>query len=290
MLKDLTPEARINGRLAQPRRALRAQHRAHALAFDPRAHIRALRIDTQTAAVRRERLHIKEPQPLTLQDALYRVKREIRVVLMIDGVELRLLKERLQVRELERHHPRWLEQEAEACDEVIDVGHMGEDVIAEREVHAAAQELDAPWASGPGEDPNRLHEQLKIVMQDLVGIFRTDADLGAALAQLGELRRRWSSVRVSGSRAYNPSWDLVFELRNMLIVSEAVTRAARMRTESRGAHSRLDHPATDSGWQRRSVVVTARGGEMRVETTHTVPIPEALQALLVGASGQEGRA
>ena len=82
-------------------------------------------------------------------------------------------------------------------------------------------------------------------MQSRVGIFREASDLKEALRELEDLRRRWSAVCVDGGRAYNPGWNLVFELGSLLTVSEAVARSALQRTESRGAHSRLDYPDPD---------------------------------------------
>ena len=103
-------------------------------------------------------------------------------------------------------------------------------------------------------------------MQRSWGIFRVEADLDEALEGLAALRARWANIAVKGGRAYNPGWNLVFELRAMLIVSEAITRSARQRTESRGAHSRIDHPdADDKHWgQRNSVVALAGDGTMAV--------------------------
>jgi succinate dehydrogenase / fumarate reductase flavoprotein subunit len=123
-----------------------------------------------------------------------------------------------------------------------------------------------------------------------VGIFRVESDLDDALARLGRLRERWPSVTAPGDRVYNPGMDLVFELRNMLVVSEAVTRAARLRTESRGAHSRLDFPATDPGWETLNVVVGPQDGGMGVRTVPTVPIPDELRSLLVMVGSKESRA
>jgi succinate dehydrogenase / fumarate reductase flavoprotein subunit len=122
-------------------------------------------------------------------------------------------------------------------------------------------------------------------MQRLVGIFRIDADLEDALRQLEELRARWSNVAVAGGRAYNPGWNLVFELGNLLTVSEAVTRSARTRTESRGAHSRIDFPATDdAAWGNRNTVVRqGRGRRMDVATTALPKMPAALRDLLGAA-------
>ncbi len=120
------------------------------------------------------------------------------------------------------------------------------------------------------------------MMQRLVGIFRIEADLDEAISELAELRRRFAKVKATGGRAYNPGWNLVFELDNLLIVSEAIARSARQRTESRGAHSRLDHPATDDAkWNGlNSVVALATDGAMWVRTTPLPAMPDDLRTLL----------
>ena len=84
---------------------------------------------------------------------------------------------------------------------------------------------------------------------------------------------------------FNPGWNLVFELRNLLVISEAITRSALQRTESRGAHSRLDHPETDAeSWGGRNSVVRRRpDGSMEVTTTELPEMPDELRLLLGGA-------
>jgi succinate dehydrogenase / fumarate reductase, flavoprotein subunit len=147
-------------------------------------------------------------------------------------------------------------------------------------VQSAAAELAAPLEPGSGEDPYRLHEELQTMMQAQVGIFRTEKDLDEAIARLGDLRARWPSVRVSGGRAYNPGWGLVYELRNMLIVSEAIARSAKQRRESRGAHSRLDFPEPNDKWGRLNSVVRLVDDQMRVQTTPLPPLPDELRQLI----------
>jgi succinate dehydrogenase / fumarate reductase flavoprotein subunit len=148
------------------------------------------------------------------------------------------------------------------------------------QVRAALDELDAPFAADPGVDPHRLLEELQVTMQSLVGIFRTEADLHEAIGRLAGLHARWPSARVTGGRTYNPGWGLVFELRNMLIVSEAIARSARQRTESRGAHSRLDHPDPSTAWGRKNSVVRRDGEKMKVATSPLPVLPDELRQLI----------
>jgi succinate dehydrogenase / fumarate reductase flavoprotein subunit len=153
------------------------------------------------------------------------------------------------------------------------------------QVQSAKRMLDAPLERTGGEDPYAIQRDLQSIMQRLVGIFRIDADLGDALAELAVLRSRWESVSIGGGRAYNPGWNLVFELRNLLTVSEAVARSARLRTESRGAHSRLDYPdLDDQKWGHRNCVV-AKGpdGSMTVDTKPLTAMDTELTSLLGAA-------
>jgi succinate dehydrogenase / fumarate reductase flavoprotein subunit len=153
------------------------------------------------------------------------------------------------------------------------------------QVRDGARELAAPLERPSGEDPYALQRDLQDVMQRLVGIYRVEADLQEAIAELSRFHARWPRLAVGGGRTFNPGWNLVFEVRNLLIVSEAITRSALERTESRGAHSRLDHPATDqAGWGGRNGVVRRRlDGSMEVATTALPEMPDDLRALLGSA-------
>jgi succinate dehydrogenase / fumarate reductase flavoprotein subunit len=150
------------------------------------------------------------------------------------------------------------------------------------QIRGAMRELEEPLERSAGEDPYAIQRDLQSAMQRLVGIFREDADLDAALAELATLKSRLESVCVDGGRAFNPGWNLVFELRNLLTVSEAVTRSARLRTESRGAHSRLDFPSTDDERWGTVNCVVSRGpdGTMVCRTAPMPAMPDDLRALL----------
>jgi succinate dehydrogenase / fumarate reductase flavoprotein subunit len=148
------------------------------------------------------------------------------------------------------------------------------------QIREGLNELAAPLAPEPGEDPYRLYQELRATMQTLVGIFRTEADLHEALGRLAGLHARLPRVRVGGGRAYNPGWGLVFELRNLLIVSEAIALSARQRKESRGAHSRLDFPGADKAWGTKNSVVRRDGETMMVTTSPLPPLPDDLRQLI----------
>ncbi|WP_432174166.1 fumarate reductase/succinate dehydrogenase flavoprotein subunit [Streptomyces sp. Tue6028] len=102
----------------------------------------------------------------------------------------------------------------------------------------------------PPENPYTLHQELQQAMNDLVGIIRREAEMEQALEKLADLRVRARRAGVEGHRQFNPGWHLALDLRNMLLVSECVARAALERTESRGGHTREDHPAMDRAWRR----------------------------------------
>jgi succinate dehydrogenase / fumarate reductase flavoprotein subunit len=137
------------------------------------------------------------------------------------------------------------------------------------------------YLTGPGEeDPYRLQAELQDLMHEDVGIFRDEAGLTAAVARLDELERRAADAHSPSSTAtFNPGWHLCREVRNMLIVSQAVARAALMRHESRGAHSRLDYPAYDEYWREHNIVVRKDAEAMRVEPRPVVKSAE-LAALI----------
>ncbi|MFI9261635.1 fumarate reductase/succinate dehydrogenase flavoprotein subunit [Streptomyces sioyaensis] len=113
---------------------------------------------------------------------------------------------------------------------------------------------DAGHEAGPAENPYTLHQELQQAMNDLVGIIRKESEMFEALKRLADLRVRARRAGVEGHRQYNPGWHLSLDLRNMLLVSECVARAALEREESRGGHTRDDHPAMDRGWRNINLV------------------------------------
>ena len=104
------------------------------------------------------------------------------------------------------------------------------------------------------ENPYTLHAELQESMNDLAGIIRKEGELQEALTKIDELKKRYANVAVEGGRVFNPGWHLAIDLRNMLLVSECVAKAALQRTESRGGHTRDDHPQMDRTWRNKLLV------------------------------------
>ncbi len=139
------------------------------------------------------------------------------------------------------------------------------------QIEDAARDLLVPFERKEGENPYTIHRELQEIMQNLVGIYRNREDLSRALAELEKLKERAGRVSVEGSRMFNPGWHLAQDLKSMLTVSEAVTRSALAREESRGAHSRLDHPGLDATWGTKNNVIVREGSAM---TLRQSPVPE----------------
>jgi succinate dehydrogenase / fumarate reductase, flavoprotein subunit len=152
------------------------------------------------------------------------------------------------------------------------------------EIQAATREALAPFERPEGPNPFLLHEDLKDKMQTLVGIIRSEEDLKKGLDHLERLKHDASRIKVDGNRHFNAAWHQAFDVRNMLVVSEAMARAALVRKESRGAHAREDYPEQDKGHFSK-VNVVARGertGMAVEEVAHPDPPAEIRQILEEG--------
>jgi succinate dehydrogenase / fumarate reductase flavoprotein subunit len=150
------------------------------------------------------------------------------------------------------------------------------------EVERAAVEALQPFHEAGGENPHVLHDALRSVMQNLVGIVRSEEDLKSALDELAKLRQRAANVKVGGNIQYNPGWHLALDLKNMLDISEAVTRAALERTESRGAHTREDYPDAQAEWGKVNVIVRQTEVGLNVAREPLPEMPDDLKQLVQG--------
>jgi succinate dehydrogenase / fumarate reductase flavoprotein subunit len=151
------------------------------------------------------------------------------------------------------------------------------------QVEEAARRALAPLErqGGDGAGPYQVQQELQAMMQDLVGIVRTGPEMERALRAIAGLRQRAAHVMAGGNRHYNPGWHTALDLTNLLIVSEAITRAALERTESRGAHYRADRPDQDAALGKtRFVIKRGSDGRMTVTGVPVPPPPAELQRII----------
>ena len=150
------------------------------------------------------------------------------------------------------------------------------------EIDEAARLAVEPFErSASGEGPYQVQYTLQETMQDLVGIVRNEAEMRRALACLSTLRERASRVGVGGHREYNPAWHAALDLHNLLTVSEAITRSALERRESRGGHFREDYPDKDAAFGTINVVVRKGPDDsMQVSRAPIPAMPEELKRII----------
>jgi succinate dehydrogenase / fumarate reductase flavoprotein subunit len=116
-----------------------------------------------------------------------------------------------------------------------------------------------------GTNPYLLHGKLEETMSKGVGIVRQKGELETAVSELEQLKEEAKTMKAPGASQYNPGWHEALSMRSLLVTSEAVTRAALMREESRGAHTRIDHPGESAEWVKYNVIIKKGANGMEVE-------------------------
>jgi succinate dehydrogenase / fumarate reductase flavoprotein subunit len=154
------------------------------------------------------------------------------------------------------------------------------------EVDRAARAALAPFDRGGGEGAFQIQHELQGAMQDLVGIVRREEEMEQALGVVAGLRTRAARVSVPGNREYNPGWHTALDLDNLLTVSEAVTRAAIERKESRGAQFRDDYPQKDDAYGTFNIVIRkAADGSMALSREPIAPMRDELRQIIEEMKG-----
>ncbi|HJZ90976.1 MAG TPA: fumarate reductase/succinate dehydrogenase flavoprotein subunit [Gemmataceae bacterium] len=149
------------------------------------------------------------------------------------------------------------------------------------DVEGAAGAALEPFDRAGGEGPYQVQQDLQEMMQDLVGIVRRQEEMERALEALARLRERAAKVGVIGNREFNPGWHTALDLHNLLVVSEAVTRAAIERRESRGAHFRDDFPDKDPAFGKVNIVLRkGPGGAMQLRREPLRELPAELKHVI----------
>jgi succinate dehydrogenase / fumarate reductase flavoprotein subunit len=155
----------------------------------------------------------------------------------------------------------------------------GQLVVDGAQVEAIVRESLEPLERSGGENPYAIQAELQETMQNLVGIIRKEAELKDALTRIAALKERAKRVRVDGGRVYNSGWHTALDLRSLLTVAECSALAALERKESRGGHTREDHPFTDDAWGKLNVVLRLHAGRVQVSREPLPEMPAELKAL-----------
>src|SRR5256886_15509819 len=136
-----------------------------------------------------------------------------------------------------------------------------------------------PFTRTGGENPYAIQADLQETMQNLVGLIRTEQELREALKRIESFKHRAARTHVDGGRTYNPGWHTALDLASLLTVAECCTLAALERRESRGGHTRDDHPYTDDSWGTVNVAVRLRNGQLQISREPLPQMPAELKAL-----------
>jgi len=153
--------------------------------------------------------------------------------------------------------------------------------INTNEIDAAAREALASFERSNGENPYAIQKDLQETMQNLVGIVRTETEMREALEKIGNFKTRAKKAAVTGNREYNPGWHTALDLKNLLTVSEAITRAALDRKESRGAQFREDYPDKEERFSKVNTIMSkAADGSMQVRLEPLPEMPDDLKQII----------
>jgi succinate dehydrogenase / fumarate reductase flavoprotein subunit len=153
--------------------------------------------------------------------------------------------------------------------------------IHKSQIDFAAREALAPFDRSDGENPYQIQKDLQELMQDNVGIVRTESEMQYALGHLQQLKEQANHAAVTGNREYNPGWHTAIDLRNLLTVSEAITRAAIERKESRGAQFREDYPEKDEPFSKVNTIISkAPDGSMQIRLEPLPQMPDYLKQVI----------
>src|SRR5438270_4822256 len=148
-------------------------------------------------------------------------------------------------------------------------------------IDIAAGEALAPFERSGGENPYEIQKDLQELMQDNVGIVRAESEMQHALAQLQKLKERANNAGVTGHREFNPGWHTALDLKNLLTASEAVTRAAIERKESRGAQFREDYPNKHEKFSKVNTMISkAEDGSMQIRLEPLLEMPDYLRQVV----------
>lgn len=148
-------------------------------------------------------------------------------------------------------------------------------------VKQAVSEILSCFSSEKTENPYYLHQELQDIMEMHAGIVREEDSLNEGIEKLKDLSKRVDNAKATGDRAYNPSWHLCLDMKNMIITSIAVAEAAKERRESRGGHTRLDYPEYDDDLGMVNIIIRKGPDELNIVKSDKKIMPDDLQSFVM---------
>ncbi len=135
-------------------------------------------------------------------------------------------------------------------------------VLADADLERETAQIRAMSDRKDGEEPQRLRTEMQSTMDQLVGIYRLPEELAEALRRIRALKERYRAVRiVDQSKVYNLNLTDALETGHMLELAETIIVGAIARTESRGAHTRVDFPKRDDArWMKHTLATQGPDG------------------------------
>jgi succinate dehydrogenase / fumarate reductase flavoprotein subunit len=127
--------------------------------------------------------------------------------------------------------------------------------LDEASVDKAMARLERWDRKGEGESVDGLRRELRKAMEEHCGVFRTEDVMREGLEKVRAIAARMGDARLQDhSRVFNTARVEALELENLVDCALATVTSALHRTESRGAHSRIDYPdRDDQNWMRHSL-------------------------------------
>ena len=157
----------------------------------------------------------------------------------------------------------------------------GHGVIDNDEIERLSKASLEPFEREGGENPYTIQSDLQEMMQELVGIVRTEDEMIEALNKIDLLKNRSARTFVPGNIDFNPGWHTALDLHNLLTISEAIARAAIERKESRGGHFRDDFPAKDPEFAKFNYSLKkTTDGAMAISKIEIPEMPDELKKVI----------
>ena len=153
--------------------------------------------------------------------------------------------------------------------------------FSKNKLKEAVKETLEPFSKDKSENPYHLHQELQDVMELHAGIVREEESLNEGIQKLKDLSKRVEKAKATGNRAYNPSWHLCLDMKNMIITSLAVAEAAKERRESRGGHTRLDYPEYDKELGMLNIIIRKGPDGLNIVKSDKKIMPDDLQEFVM---------